>query len=187
MLIALCFLWSGIPTLSMSGKSSYRKVGMAQVSILIVREGATDARFVDVDQETKIVELLEEDDGRHVFLPDADDPLDVELTLVKAGVADGGEITVARNKKVSVIVRYAGLPPRTDERPPSQRLNKVLQWALGPHGFDIPKSQRPSFELADSNTGAALDLDDTIVQHLKAGGDTVTFDLRKIDAPQGDR
>lgn len=161
---------------------------MSLMSIIVTREGAGGPQLQKVDPGVTVDELLREvapdADDLCAFVPDVETPLDGGSKLTDAGLAEDGEITIARAKKVDVTVRYAG-DTRGEARPRSQRMRRVLHWALGKHGFDIPKEEQPHFELAVAGGGEAVDLDATIAQYVPRNADAVTFDLRRIKAPQG--
>jgi hypothetical protein len=156
-------------------------------SLLVICEGPIDTRLHDARAELKVAELVAQitpDQGICAFLPDADEPLAAELTLIELELDTGSEITLARPAVIEVIVRYAG-ENRHTERPPNQRVKHVLRWALGKHGYGIPAAQHANFELADSTTGQAVDPASTIAHYVHDHRRRAVFDLREIDGHQG--
>ena len=163
---------------------------MSAVQILVTLEGGGAAGVRNVPPDLTIGglrrDVLPEDPISRVFLPDAAEPLADEQTLFEAGLSAGAEITVARSKKVTITVQYAG-DDREATWAPNQRLRLVLAWALGKKGFDIPKSEEPHFELASSDTGAVIDPEATVASLVVDAETAVELDLRRIVAPQGGR
>jgi hypothetical protein len=89
-----------------------------------------------------------------LFLEDGDNPLDLALVLVEEQVR-GKVHHVHRARQVDVTVFY--LAGQKEKRfPPSARIQRVLDWAVGPEGFRIDPAIAPEMVLAKHGTTTAL-------------------------------
>jgi hypothetical protein len=166
-------------------RSSWGDYTVKTVAVLITVEGADAPVLRQVPPDHTIEALAEEvAPGSVAFLPEGDGPLSDELTLLEAGLGAGGEITLAKSKKITVPVFYGGIE-RSKEWAPSQRLRRIFKWSLGKQGFDIPHDEEPQFELALDATDETVDLDATVASLVGTTGEIAGLDLRRISAPQG--
>lgn len=94
-------------------------------------------------------------EGSDVWLQDAEEPLDPDLTIEQAGIGNRGHVHVSTCKRIEVTVRFL----ETDKShafPPGATVAAVLAWATGPLGFDLPDRERVKHLLAacDANEPA---------------------------------
>ncbi len=120
----------------------------------------------------------------HVFKEDAPEPMSPDVVIEDA---DGNSSTlqVHQAEKVVVLINYLNTQ-KTKNFSPATRIQLVLDWAVGPEGFDVDGSIAPEMELALTSSP-----DDEVPHsaHLGryAGGPThtVEFDLVRGIIPNG--
>ncbi|MGH2973619.1 MAG: hypothetical protein ACRDLL_01945, partial [Solirubrobacterales bacterium] len=68
---------------------------------------------------------------------------------------------------------------------PQRKVRRIFDWAVGKHGFDLPRDQRPEHELAVAGETASADPDAPISAYVDTDRRVVVFDLRRKDAFAG--
>lgn len=93
-----------------------------------------------------VVLLLESEEG-HLFLGDAEEPLDHHKKLHELGIKGHGHVHASHCKRVHVGVEYAGKGPVKKNFAPTARLKAVKDWAVALPEFGIEAVERPKFGL----------------------------------------
>jgi hypothetical protein len=95
----------------------------------------------DLDAVLKGVRALAALDDIHVFERDADEPIGGDIKHKKAL-----SVVAHRCKRVDVEVRYEHLT-KAHEFAPSATVFRVLQWAIGKHGYNLDDTARAKANL----------------------------------------
>ncbi|BDI34122.1 hypothetical protein CCAX7_61730 [Capsulimonas corticalis] len=160
-------------------------------------EPVTIKLFVDNEHEhgfgheTKVREviafLLEGGEG-FLFLEDAEEPLDIEISLGEIGIKHHGNVHVARCRKIHVTVDYAARS-HSREFTPNKQVKAVKDWAVSldwsPNNID--PAERPKFGLFLPDDKEPLS-DSRPIGTLIPKGDcecNVTLELAPRVRPQG--
>jgi hypothetical protein len=118
-----------------------------------------------------------------LFVEDSDDPLDPALVVVEETLARKVH-HVHRARHVEVAVYYQGR--HIEKRfSPSTRVQRVLDWAVGPHGFNIDRTIAPEMELALHGKTTALPKDAHIGRYIRHPHRELAFDLIRGIVPNG--
>lgn len=149
--------------------------------------------------ETEIIEIEKGHDG-HVlvaevskrcgieptalllFEEDCNGPLD--LTIIIDERRSGIVHHVHRAKEVDVIVNYNG-PPKSHRFSPATRIQRVLDWAIGSHGFNIDPTIAPEMELALHGHTEELPKRAHIGRYVKHPHHKLELDLIRGVVPNG--
>lgn len=119
----------------------------------------------------------------NLFLEDGDEPLDLAIVITEEGVR-GKVHHVHRARKIEVAVFYQGR--QLDRRfPPSARVQRVLDWAVGSDGFKIDRAIAPEMELAIHGQTTALPKNAHIGRYLRHPHHKLDFDLIRGVVPNG--
>jgi hypothetical protein len=133
-----------------------------QIEVLIDGEGFSEVALFEATQGAMAREIVSHGAslGRFaaeealLFVEDGDEPILVEGVLIDESFATRVH-HVHRAKHIAVEVFYmAGQQHR--EFSPATRIQRVLEWAVGPHGFKIDPAIAPEMELALQGTTTAL-------------------------------
>jgi hypothetical protein len=161
-----------------------------EVEIIVEGEGLVEVETIRVEEGCHGREIIAAvavkggfppEEGL-LFLEDCDEPLDVAVVI---GQENGGKIHhVHRAKKIEVSVFYQG---RQLEKQfsPATRVQRVLDWAVGPQGFKIDKAIAPEMELALHGSTTALPKDAHIGRYLRHPQHELSFDLIRGVVPNG--
>jgi hypothetical protein len=121
--------------------------------LLVQHPGDTTVTIIEeVDPSRPIVELIEVDEDELVWIGDADEPVDIRLTLIEIGIdpecrhAHGHK---HRCRSLQVKVSYAG-HTREHKLAPNATLEVLLQWAIGAFGIDATTAADLVFRVAGS-------------------------------------
>ncbi len=107
-----------------------------------------ETRLIVIKEGARVEELLVGlEPGHQVWLEEAEEPLPLEAILIDVGVTHRKRVHASRCRKVDVDVRYNG-DMKSRDFSPAAAVASVYAWAAGPHGFDLPESQRPDHTLA---------------------------------------
>jgi hypothetical protein len=149
--------------------------------------GNFQPRMIEVDELTTVSVVLASfgEEGEGLWIEEADVELDQEITLQQAGVHSHGHLHRHRCRRVDVVVRHID-QDRHREFSPAATVGRVLKWALGPEGFDIPEAERPEFGFLGCGDGKAVP-DDVHVGSLTSPGQAceACLSLVKKVNPQG--
>jgi hypothetical protein len=141
------------------------------------------ASFLQGDDKID-VDVVSLDTETEVWLVDGDDPLDPTQTLLEHDVRELTEIVITRHKApVDVTIHFAG-----DDRKHSfkrqRSMERVYEWAVGPHGFNLAADQRAQHELALVGSRDAVDLRLPLAAYVPHGH-AAEFNLRRTKGYQG--
>ncbi|TDO58216.1 hypothetical protein EV651_110252 [Kribbella sp. VKM Ac-2571] len=132
-------------------------------------------RVIEADEDSSLVEAAGIDGGdARIWIEDTDEPVAVDA---KVGVLSDRAVAAIHVGKgqITVSVTYNG-QTRSDAFGPGTKIDKVLDWAVGSHGFDIPVGDQDDLVLREH--GSPEDLDpDTHIGTLAGKGDTLALDL----------
>lgn len=113
----------------------------------------------EVDPGRPLVELIEIDEDELVWIGDADEPVDVHLTLIEIGIEPVRPHVHGhkhRCRTIHVKVSYAGHTNEHDVAP-NTTLEALLHWAIKAFGIDASTAADLVFRVAGSNTDLAFD------------------------------
>lgn len=155
--------------------------GLAEVELIHIPHGSTAAEIVAV-VAAKGGYMAEE---AVLYAEDCDQPIDIAMVVTEE--AFGRKVHhVHRARKVEAAVFYQ---MRQIERRfvPSTRVQRVLDWAVGPEGFKIDPSIAPEMELALHGQTIPLAKNAHLGRYLRHPGHELKFDLVRGVVPNGSR
>ncbi|CAN5327961.1 hypothetical protein BH09ACT10_BH09ACT10_16800 [soil metagenome] len=133
-------------------------------------------RVVEAESAEKLVDVISAEGDVELWAEDAAEPLAADATLAVLIELDAVAIHVGTGKgKITVSVTYNG-ETKSDTFGPGTKVDKVLDWATGSHGFKIPKGDRDDLVLRLKGSAAPLD-PDTHIGTLASKGATLALDL----------
>ena len=144
-------------------------------------------RLIDVSPSSTVEETIgafgSEGDG--LWVEDADQEIDPGTSLEQAGVREHAHVHHHRCREVDILVRYID-GERHKDFSPAATVARVLKWALGPDGFNVPEVERPAFGFLSCADGKAVP-EDTHVGSLTGPGKVceACLSLVKKHNPQG--
>jgi len=132
-------------------------------------------RVVEADEDASLLEVAGVDGGdARIWAEDADEPLAIDAKVEVLADRDVAAVHVGKGQ-ITVTVTYNG-QTKSDSFGPGTKIDKVLDWAVGTGGFDIPEGDRDDMVLREH--GSPKDLDpDTHIGTLADKGDTLALDL----------
>jgi hypothetical protein len=98
-----------------------------------------------------------------VFVDDAEEPADPEMTLSDSGVGEGSHVHVARCRRVRATVNF-NEDSKSRRFPPNVVMAAVFEWATGPNGFKLSPTDKAEHMLVITGTETIVDED----SHLEA-------------------
>jgi hypothetical protein len=122
-------------------------------------------------------------EGAALFVEDCENSVDLTVVLVEEDVA-GKVHHVHRSHKIEVGVFYQGRK-LARRFPPSARVQRVLDWAVGPEGFKIDPAIAPEMELALHGETTALPKNSHIGRYIRHPHCELDFDLIRGIVPNG--
>ncbi len=128
------------------------------MQVYVHTAGKEDPELVEVPPTALVRELVVVDaNGEElVWLEEVDQPLDVQLTLEAAGIRHRGHVHRGRCRKVTVSVRF-NADSKAHAFSPANTVDRVLRWATGEHGFDLPPAEAAKHTLAVPGADHPLD------------------------------
>ncbi|MCY3893332.1 MAG: hypothetical protein OXF61_00190 [Acidimicrobiaceae bacterium] len=130
------------------------------IEVYVHTEGSAELQLLPVSSDGQVRDLLATDDpavsGESIWLAEQDEPLDVDISFVDAGVIDRCHVHRGCCTSVKARVRYHG-QHLDEEFPPTTRLAAVYRWAAGADGFKLASEQIPSHGLMLPGTKDILD------------------------------
>jgi hypothetical protein len=112
-----------------------------------------DPEVVVVDESKSVASLAAGgvEDDLEILLEDAEDGMDVELTI-SAVLKERDHVFVGSRKRVHVEVRFNG-QTKDHKFAPSARVRTVQHWAVGHRGFDLDPAAAADHTLAVCASG----------------------------------
>jgi hypothetical protein len=113
---------------------------------------------VDVDEASTVSSVVEKHgvEGGALWREGHEEPLAGDAILNDAGVASGERIYAGRCERVEATVNF-GEASKSHELPPSATCASLFEWAVGPHGFNLPEPERIKHALALCDTEEIVD------------------------------
>ena len=115
---------------------------------------------IEIDPQARVGDIVAKHGVKEgaLWREDADAPIDDDMTLANAGIGDGERVYAGRCKRVLVKIHFSDQEPKTRKVPPSTTIARLLKWAVGPKGFNLPIAERPKHTLAVCDTDEEADL-----------------------------
>lgn len=117
--------------------------------------GNEAAETVEVDAEKALGVLVSErattwGEVVSIAVQDADDDLDISMTIQEARLTEGHRLHLARCERVTVAVEYNGATKSHAFRP-NKRIKSVKEWAVSAKAFNIAPRDAADLVLAYGN------------------------------------
>lgn len=130
------------------------------IEVYVHTEGTPDLQLLPVNRDGCVRDLLTTDDpavsDESIWLAEQDEPLELEITLVDAGITERCEVYRGCCTSVKARVRYHDRS-LDEEFPPTTRISAVYRWAAGPDGFKLESEQIPKHGLMVPGAEDVLD------------------------------
>ena len=162
-----------------------------EIAVLVEGEGLPDVATVLVPPGCVAREIVTAVAARSgfpageglLFLEDGEEPLDLALVIVDE-VVRGKVHHVHRARQVEVTVFYKD-GHKEKRFPPSARVQRVLDWAVGREGFNIDPPIAPEMELAQHGQTTALPKNAHIGRYVRHPHHVLALDLIRGIVPNG--
>lgn len=163
----------------------------ALIEMLVEGEGLADVQVIRVRKGSRGREIVSAvakmggypPDEAVLFVEDGDGPLDLEAVVEEPAARQVHH--VHRAQHVDVIIYYQNQQVERRFRP-STRVQRVLDFAVGPDGFkNIDRAIVPELELALHNTKAALPKNAHIGRFIRHPEHRLELDLIRGVIPNG--
>jgi hypothetical protein len=162
-----------------------------QIEILIDGEGFTEVALFEATRGALVQDIVNHGaalgrfaaDEALLFLEDGNEPILVEGVVIDESFATRVH-HVHRAKHIAVEVFYMVGHDRS-EFSPATRIQRILEWAVGPQGFKIDPAIAPEMELALQGTANALPKSAHIGRFARHPGGDVKLDLIRGVVPNG--
>jgi hypothetical protein len=153
--------------------------GLAEIEIIRIPEGGKAREIVAA---VALRSGFPAEEGI-LFIEDGNDPLDLALVIVEEAVT-GKVHHVHRALHVEVSVLYQN-EKKEKQFPPSARVQRVLDWAVGRDGFKIDPAIAPEMELALHGQTTPLPKNAHIGRYVRHHHHSLTLDLIRGVVPNG--
>ncbi len=153
------------------------------MELYVHSEGQEDPELVVTATVAALVVVREGDDVEMIWIEDAEEPLELDITLEAAGVGHRHHVHRGRCRRVDVRVRYNG--DRSHDFPPSATVRRVFEWATGPKGFNLTPEEKAKHVLALPGADHALDRSVHIGSLVTRGSCDVVLDLAPKERFEG--
>lgn len=131
-------------------------------------------RVIEADAAATLADVTDAEPGVPIWAEDATEPLAVDATVAVLRDLDVVAVHVGKGK-ITATVTYNG-DTKSDSFGPGTKIDKVLDWATGPAGFNIPDGDRDDLVLRLKGSTEALE-PDAHIGTLADKGDTLALDL----------
>lgn len=121
------------------------------IELFVHRAAEPRIEIREIKRTISVGEALDVADGEHVWLEDTETEVDVRLTVVEAHIPHRGRVHINRCHEVATSVTYNG---ETKERTfhPATRIERVFEWAVSKHGFNLTPTDATEHVLQLSGT-----------------------------------
>lgn len=129
------------------------------MQIYLHRSETTELQLIEIEETISVREFAETHGGAgaSVWLEEEGESLELEVTLVEAGIKQRSHVHVSKKcKKIAVRVRYKG-DPKVKEFAPSATIAKVFKWATSKEGFGLTDTERAKHTLGLCGTNTEPD------------------------------
>jgi len=163
---------------------------MAMLEIIVEGEGLADVEAIRIEEGStgqEIVSAVAFKSGFRaeeglLFVEDCHEPLDLTLIVATENAGRIHHVHRARHIEVSVFYQSRQIEKRFS---PATRVQRVLDWAVSPEGFNIDKTIAPEMELALHGSTIALPKNAHIGRYLRHPQHCLAFDLIRGIVPNG--
>ena len=131
-------------------------------------------RVVEADEAATLVDVTGAEAGVKIWAEDAAEPLAADATV--ATIAERDVAAVHLGKALITVTVTFGHETKSESFGPGTKIDKVLDWATGRDGFNIPSGDRDDLVLRLQGSTEPLD-PDTHIGTLARKGDTLALDL----------
>ncbi len=131
-------------------------------------------RVVEADEDASLIEVIGVAADVQIWVEDADEPLVADAKVAVLADRDVAAVHVGKGQ-ITVTVTYNG-QAKFESFGPGTKIDKVLGWAVGRDGFNVPVGDRDDLVLRASGNTDPLD-PDTHIGTLANKGDTLALDL----------
>lgn len=161
------------------------------LEVIVEGEGLQDLETIGIPNGSEAREIVKRVATRSgfpaeegiLFLEDSLETLDLSGILTEEAVS-GKIFHVHRRREIDVVVYYKE-DKKERKYSPSTRIQRVLDWAVGPDGFNIDKTIAPEMELALHGHTNALPKNAHIGRYLRHPDHELAFDLIRGIVPNG--
>jgi len=162
-----------------------------EIEVILEGEGLSDVEAIRIPEGSPAREIVAAvaikggfpAEEAALFVEDTEEPLDLAVVAVPEEVS--GKIHhVHRVRKIEVEVFYQ-LQHKEKKSPPSARVQRVLDWAVGKDGFNIDPSIAPEMELALHGQTKPLPKNAHIGRYIRYPQCKLEFDLIRGVVPNG--
>jgi hypothetical protein len=152
--------------------------GLAEVETIRLEEGSVGREIVAA---VAVKGGFPAEEGL-LFIEDCEEPLDIAVLIAEENSGKVHHVHRARHIEVSVFYQERRIEKRFS---PATRVQRVLDWAVGPNGFNIDKAIAPEIELALEGSKVPLPKDAHIGRYLRHPEHCLSFDLIRGVVPNG--
>lgn len=129
--------------------------------LYVHRRGEVRVTLVNVETDVTIATAVGIDEGESVWMEETEAELDVAMTIAEAGIPHRGKVHVGRCRKVRTKVTYNGATKEHSFHP-GAKVERVFDWAVSDHGFDLTPTDAVDHELQISGTSIKPDASDHV-------------------------
>lgn len=130
------------------------------IEVYVHTEGTPDLQLQPVNRNGHVRDLLTTDDpavsDESIWLAEQDEPLDVEISLVDAGITERCHVHRGCCTSVKARVHYNGTAYDRSFSPATP-VAQVYRWAAGEDGFKLPSEEIPRHALLVRGTSEFID------------------------------
>ena len=102
-------------------------------------------RVVEADDAAALADVTGADAGAKIWAEDAAEPLSADATVGVLADRDVAAVHVGKGQ-ITVSISFAGAT-RSETFGPGTKTDKVLDWATGKDGFNVPEGDRDDLVL----------------------------------------
>jgi hypothetical protein len=145
------------------------------MQIFVHGPGGDAPEVIEVEETALVRELLVGRDGELVWIEEVDVPVEIDVTLVVAGIGPGHHVHRGRCREVDVWLIADG---RDASRrfAPSATVARAVRWGAEQLGLGPARD----LEVTDQRTGRVVSPGTHVGSLADAGGCTVALDLRPV-------
>lgn len=114
-------------------------------------------RVVEAEGDASLIEATGVDGDTRIWAEDADEPLAADAKVSVLADQDVAAVHVGKGP-IAVSVTYNG-QTKSESFGPGTKIDKVLDWAVGQRGFDIPEGDQDDMVLREHGSPNDLDPD----------------------------
>jgi hypothetical protein len=146
------------------------------MEIFVHTASREDPELHTIESDSPVRSLQGAEPDALIWLGDADEPVDLGLTLAQAGIGHNAHLHRGRCRRVDVTVRFNASAFEADFGPGAP-VRRVYEWASGPDGANLSPEQAAKHVLAVPGADHFL-ADSVHIGSLVASGSCgITLDL----------